>query len=73
MTKIQLFHLTKPKNEVSSVIEVPPFRYKSILNGLGERNVQTEKPSTFELKNIRKQIRLQYPLKLFLREYCRLT
>ena len=56
--------MTKPKNEVSSVIEVPTFRYKSILNGLGARNVQTEKPSTFELKSIRKQIRSQHPLKL---------
>ena len=44
--------------------------HKSILNGLSERHIQTEKPSTFKLKNIRKQIRLQYPLKLLLREYC---
>ena len=67
---------------MSSVIEVPHSDnllshckevQKSILDGLGKRNVQTEKPSTFELKNIRKQIRSQYPLKLLLREYCRLT
>ena len=29
MPKIELFHVTKPKNEVFSVIEVPPFRPSS--------------------------------------------
>ena len=53
------FYKAKNGHEVSSVIEVPHLDnllshckevQKSILDGLGKRNVQTEKPSTFELK-----------------------